>query len=60
MGCCHLLVDENREAVLLDTGLVGEPILIRRRMRRLGLAPDAIKAILLSVWPETVGFGNRA
>jgi len=60
MGCCHLLVDENREAVLLDTGLVGEPILIRRRMRRLGLAPDAIKAILLRVWPETVGFGNRA
>ena len=48
MGCCHLLVDENREAVLLDTGLVGEPILIRRRMRRLGLAPDAIKAILLT------------
>lgn len=47
MGVCHLLVDKDG-AVLLDTGLVGEPALIRRRMARLGLPPDAIKAILLT------------
>ncbi len=48
MGVCHLLVDAQREAVLLDTGLVGEPWLIRWRLARLGLKPDAIKAILLT------------
>jgi glyoxylase-like metal-dependent hydrolase (beta-lactamase superfamily II) len=48
MGVCHLLVDEPRSAVLLDTGLVGEPWLIRRRLARLGLAPDTVKAILLT------------
>ena len=47
MGVCHLLVDA-KGAVLLDTGLAGEPWLIRRRMARLGLRPDAIKAILLT------------
>lgn len=26
MGVCHLLVDEFGDAVLLDTGLVGEPL----------------------------------
>jgi glyoxylase-like metal-dependent hydrolase (beta-lactamase superfamily II) len=44
---CHLLVDGN-EAVLLDTGLVGEPGRIRRLVRRLGLAPDSVKAVLLT------------
>jgi glyoxylase-like metal-dependent hydrolase (beta-lactamase superfamily II) len=48
MGVCHLLVDAQRDAVLLDTGLVGEPWQIRWRMRRLGLKPESIKAILLT------------
>jgi glyoxylase-like metal-dependent hydrolase (beta-lactamase superfamily II) len=48
MGVCHLLVDANRDAVLLDTGLVGEPWLIRWRIRWLGLTPQSIKAILLT------------
>lgn len=48
MGVCHLLVDERGDAVLLDTGLVGERTQIRWMLRRLGLEPDAIKAILLT------------
>ena len=48
MGCCHLLVDERGEAVLLDTGLVVEPWQIRRCLDRLGLRADAVKAILLT------------
>ena len=48
MGVCHLLVDNERNAVLLDTGLVGEPWQFRSRLARLGLAPDAVKAILLT------------
>ena len=48
MGVCHLLVDAQRNAVLLDTGLIGERWLIPWRMRRLGLQPDSIKAILLT------------
>lgn len=48
MGCCHVLVDERGEVVLLDTGLVGEPFLIRRLLRRLGLGPADVKAILLT------------
>jgi glyoxylase-like metal-dependent hydrolase (beta-lactamase superfamily II) len=48
MGVCHLLVDERSEAVLLDTGLVGEPLQIRRLIGRLRLKPNAIKAILLT------------
>jgi glyoxylase-like metal-dependent hydrolase (beta-lactamase superfamily II) len=48
MGCCHLLVDEHGGAVLLDTGLVGEPWFIRRRLHRLGLEPRALQAILLT------------
>ena len=51
MGVCHLLVDAERNAVLLDTGLVGEPLRIRRRMARLGLAPEAVKAILMTHGP---------
>jgi glyoxylase-like metal-dependent hydrolase (beta-lactamase superfamily II) len=47
MGVCHLLVDGD-EAWMLDTGLVGEPALIRRRMRRLGLGPKSIRGILLT------------
>ena len=48
MGVCHLLVDAQRQAVLLDTGLVGEPWLIRWRVARLGLKATDIKAILLT------------
>ena len=48
MGVCHLLIDERGDAVLLDTGLVGEPALIRWRLRRLGLGPGNVKAILLT------------
>lgn len=47
MGCCHVLVHE-REAVLLDTGLVGEPGFIRSRLHRLGLGPGNVRAILLT------------
>jgi glyoxylase-like metal-dependent hydrolase (beta-lactamase superfamily II) len=47
MGMCHLLID-NTSVVLLDTGLIGEPWEIRRILRRLGLGPDAIKAIVLT------------
>jgi len=48
MGVCHLLVDAESNAVLLDTGLVGEPWVLRWRLARLGLKPDAIKPILLT------------
>jgi len=47
MGVCHLLVDDDG-AVLLDTGLVGEPWLIQWRLQRLGLKPHDVKAILLT------------
>jgi glyoxylase-like metal-dependent hydrolase (beta-lactamase superfamily II) len=47
MGCCFLLEDGDA-SVMLDTGLVGEPVLIRRLVRKLGLRRDAIKAILLT------------
>lgn len=48
MGVCHLLVDERGDAVLLDTGLIGERTQIRWMLRRLGLEPESIKAILLT------------
>lgn len=48
MGVCHLLVDERGGAVFLDTGMVGEPMLIRSLLRRLGIAPRAVQAILLT------------
>jgi glyoxylase-like metal-dependent hydrolase (beta-lactamase superfamily II) len=48
MGVCHLLVDTRGEAVLLDTGLIGEPWQIRWRLGRLGLGPENVKAILLT------------
>ena len=35
-------------AVLLDTGLAGEPWLIRRKLARLGLKPSSVRAILLT------------
>src|SRR3978361_692936 len=48
MGVCHLLVDENRDAIMLDTGMVGEQGQVRWLLGRLGLRPDSIKAILLT------------
>jgi glyoxylase-like metal-dependent hydrolase (beta-lactamase superfamily II) len=49
MGLCHLLIEpDGRGAVLLDTGLVGEPALIRWRLRQLGLGPSDVRAILLT------------
>ena len=48
MGVCHLLVDGEGDAVLLDTGLVGEPAQIRWRLRQRGLGPENVKAILLT------------
>jgi glyoxylase-like metal-dependent hydrolase (beta-lactamase superfamily II) len=48
MGVCHLLVDERREAVLLDTGLVGEPLEIRWKLKRLGIDRRDVKAILIT------------
>jgi len=47
MGCCHLL-REGDDCVLVDTGLVGEPFFLRRLLRRLKLAPAALKAVLLT------------
>ena len=47
MGCCHVLEDGDA-SVMVDTGMVGEPMLIRRLVRRLGLKPGSIKAILLT------------
>lgn len=47
MGCCFVLCDRD-DAVMIDTGLFGEMFFIRRLFRRLGLAPTALKAILLT------------
>lgn len=47
MGCCHLLEDGD-DSVMIDAGMVGEPFLIRRLVRKLGLKPSSIKAILLT------------
>jgi glyoxylase-like metal-dependent hydrolase (beta-lactamase superfamily II) len=47
MGCCFLLADGDA-SVMIDTGMVGEPLLIRRLVRKLGLKPQSIKAILLT------------
>lgn len=44
---CHLLVD-GTEAVLIDTGICGEPWRIRRLMARLGLKREHLKAVLLT------------
>src|SRR6187401_2229613 len=47
MGCCHLLAD-GEASVMIDAGLVGEPVLIRRSVRKLRLTAQSIKAILLT------------
>ena len=47
MGCCFLLHDGDH-SVMIDTGLVGEPFLIRRLFHRLELKPASLKAVLLT------------
>lgn len=47
MSVCHLLV-EGDDAWLLDTGMVGEPVLVRRLLRRLGLRAESIRGIVLT------------
>ena len=47
MGCCHLL-EAGDASVMIDTGMVGEQIFIRRLVRKLGLKPQSIKAIFLT------------
>ena len=48
MGVCHLLVNDSRQVVLIDTGLIGEQWQIQLRLRRLGLGSRDVKAILLT------------
>jgi glyoxylase-like metal-dependent hydrolase (beta-lactamase superfamily II) len=48
MGFCHLLVDSHGQAILLDTGMVGEMPLLRRLFRTLNLAPSDLRAIVLT------------
>ena len=49
MGCSHLLVeDDGGSAVFLDAGFFGEMGRLRRLLRRLGLEPHDVKAILLT------------
>ena len=47
LGCCFLLADDEN-SVVIDTGLFGEMILIRRKLKQLGLRPLSIKTILLT------------
>jgi glyoxylase-like metal-dependent hydrolase (beta-lactamase superfamily II) len=47
MGCCFLLEDGD-DSVMIDTGLFGEFFFVRRLLRKLGLKPQSIKAILLT------------
>lgn len=47
MACCHLLEDGDASA-MIDTGMVGEPFLIRWLVRKRGLKPNSIKAVLLT------------
>jgi len=47
MGCCFLL-KAGDDSVMIDTGLFGEPVLIRWLFHRLGLAPQSVKTILLT------------
>jgi glyoxylase-like metal-dependent hydrolase (beta-lactamase superfamily II) len=47
MGCCFLLADGDH-SVMIDTGLFGESVFIRRLVWKLGLTPQSIKAILLT------------
>jgi len=49
LGYFHLLHDASRnQAVLIDTGLVGEMWLLRRTLKEIGVAWRDIQAILLT------------
>jgi glyoxylase-like metal-dependent hydrolase (beta-lactamase superfamily II) len=49
MGFCHLLIEENKkDAVLLDTGLYGELWVLKLALKKHGIKPENIKAILLT------------
>ena len=48
MGVCHLLVDGKGGAVFVDTGMVGERWQMRWELRRRGLGPESVQAILLT------------
>ena len=49
LGSSHLLVEEDgRSAVFIDAGFFGEMPRIRRLLRRLGLTPTDVRAILLT------------
>lgn len=47
-GTCHVLVDERRRTVVIDSGLIGYEAQFRRLFARLGLAPASVDAILLT------------
>jgi glyoxylase-like metal-dependent hydrolase (beta-lactamase superfamily II) len=47
MSWCFLLLDGD-QSVMIDTGLFGESIFIRRLFRRLNLQPSSLKTILLT------------
>ncbi len=42
------MLEDGKAAVIIDTGLAGEPIFIRRLLLRLRLEPGCVKAILLT------------
>jgi glyoxylase-like metal-dependent hydrolase (beta-lactamase superfamily II) len=48
MGVCHLLIDEQGDAALIDTGMIGERGQILRTLARHGLGAADLKAILLT------------
>ena len=45
---CHVLVDEARRAVVIDTGFIGSRRKLERLFSRLGLPPASVQAILLT------------
>ncbi|MBE2215274.1 MAG: MBL fold metallo-hydrolase [Opitutaceae bacterium] len=47
-GTCHVLVDERRRAVIIDSGLIGYAKAFRRLFSSLALAPASVDAILLT------------
>ena len=45
---CHVLVDEARRAVVIDTGFIGSRRKLERLISRLGLPPASVQAIVLT------------
>lgn len=49
MGLCHLLIEEDQKgAILIDTGLFGEAWIIKLALKKHGIQPENIKAILMT------------